>query len=241
MTWDELNKKYPEAPSSEDKAAYRKYLDDFFEAYETAGFSDTFWTPYEDKTNVGKKFSVVRRCEEPEWDLEALPAWTIRFEDGTEIDAYPEEIYLNDMIANGYLVRKEEKNMEKESFISKIKAGDTFYVGDVSLTAADDAHQNFDEPDEPWVVYDENGNGWFEEDVSKEPSRKRLWKVPCVWQVMGYAEIRASSAEEAKEIAKSTIDDLPLPDNGEYLEGSFEIDEEGDPFEIFCDRTLSGR
>ena len=122
--------------------------------------------------------------------------------------------------------------MKKECFISTIKAGDTFYVGDVPLMAADDAHQNFDEPDEPWVVYDENGNGWFEEDVSKEPPQKRLWKVPCVWHVMGYAEIRASSAEEAKKIAESAIDDIPLPDNGEYLEGSFEIDEEGEPFEV---------
>ena len=42
------------------------------------------------------------RLQGKEWDLESLPAWKIEFEDGHKMSAYPEEIYLNDMIANGY-------------------------------------------------------------------------------------------------------------------------------------------
>ena len=46
---------------------------------------------------------MIGRCEEgKEWDLESLPAWNIEFEDGHKMSAYPEEIYLNDMLANGY-------------------------------------------------------------------------------------------------------------------------------------------
>ena len=57
----------------------------------------------EDKKYIGKPFKVIGRCEEgKEWDLESLPAWNIEFEDGHKMSAYPEEIYLNDMIANGY-------------------------------------------------------------------------------------------------------------------------------------------
>ena len=52
--------------------------------------------------------------------------------------------------------------------ISEIKAGDTFFIGKDKHTAKYDAHQNFDEPDEPWIVYDENDDGWFEEDVEKK-------------------------------------------------------------------------
>lgn len=50
---------------------------------------------------------MIGRCEEgKEWDLESLPAWKIEFEDGHKMNAYPEEIYLKDMIANGYNPQK---------------------------------------------------------------------------------------------------------------------------------------
>lgn len=85
----------------------RDFLKDLYDAYEAVGFVDKFWTPFdlndEDRSYVGKPFKVVGRCEEgKEWDLESLPAWKIEFEDGHKMDAYPEEIYLKDMIANGY-------------------------------------------------------------------------------------------------------------------------------------------
>lgn len=61
-----------------------------------------------------------------------------------------------------------------------------------------------------------------------------LWKVPCVWQMMGYMEVKANSAEEAKKQALYEMQSpcSPLPADGEYLEDSFAIDEEGEPLEI---------
>ena len=73
MTWDELNKKYPEARYEMDNERERAFLKDCYSAYETVGFADKFWSP-----------------------------WNIEFEDGHKMSAYPEEIYLNDMLANGY-------------------------------------------------------------------------------------------------------------------------------------------
>ena len=107
MTWDELNKKYPEARYEMDNERERAFLKDCYSAYETVGFADKFWSPFdlkdEDKKYIGKPFKVIGRCEEgKEWDLESLPAWNIEFEDGHKMSAYPEEIYLNDMLANGY-------------------------------------------------------------------------------------------------------------------------------------------
>lgn len=49
--------------------------------------------------------------------------------------------------------------------IQNIRKGDVFYVNGRRLIAEHDAHQNFDEPDEPWIVYDIGGNSWFEEDI----------------------------------------------------------------------------
>lgn len=52
-----------------------------------------------------------------------------------------------------------------QSRIQDIKKGDAFIVGTSVYCASEDAHQNFDEPDSPWIVYDEHGDSWFEEDI----------------------------------------------------------------------------
>lgn len=107
MTWDELNRKYPEARYEMDIEREREFLKDCYSAYEAVGFVDRFWSPFDmydrDRKYIGQSFKVIGRCEEgKEWDLGSLPAWKIEFEDGYQMCAYPEEIYLNDMIANGY-------------------------------------------------------------------------------------------------------------------------------------------
>jgi len=78
----------------------KAFVNDCFETYEHIGFAKTFGTPYTgEKHLLGKKFIVVGRVKELSEDtngadLECLPMWNIRFEDGTEMAAYPEEICL---------------------------------------------------------------------------------------------------------------------------------------------------
>ena len=68
--------------------------------------------------------------------------------------------------------------------------------------------------------------------------KKKVYKVPVVWSMMGYILVDAESSEKAKEYVKEHKNDLPLP-NGEYLEDSFEVDEGGEPFAI--DYTTEGK
>ena len=49
----------------------------------------------------------------------------------------------------------------------------------------------------------------------------KTYKIPVVWQMYGYVEVEADSMSEATLVAM----DAPLPDNGDYVEGSFEVDE----------------
>lgn len=78
----------------------KAFIKDCFETYEYIGFAETFGTPYTgEKHLVGKKFTVLGRVKELSEDengadLECLPMWNIRFEDGFEMPAYPEEICL---------------------------------------------------------------------------------------------------------------------------------------------------
>lgn len=47
MTFDELNKKYPESREEMDTERERAFLKDCYDAYETDGFTDKFWTPFD--------------------------------------------------------------------------------------------------------------------------------------------------------------------------------------------------
>lgn len=60
--------------------------------------------------------------------------------------------------------------------IRDIKEGDAFVAGPINAwsrsrvcIATYDAHQNLDEPDEPWIVHDDKLNSWFEADICTDP------------------------------------------------------------------------
>ena len=99
MTWKEMAKKYPEYRDDMAKEREREFVNDCFLCYEEEGFAKKFFSQWDDyKEYAGETFEVIKRV--PEYDahhtdgadLECLPMWTIRFADGKEIDAYPEEI-----------------------------------------------------------------------------------------------------------------------------------------------------
>ncbi|MBT3578299.1 hypothetical protein HN499_05840 [archaeon] len=55
-------------------------------------------------------------------------------------------------------------------------------------------------------------------------SKKKIFRIPCTWQMYGTLHIEAESAEEANKIANNP--ETSLPTNGEYIEDSFETEEE---------------
>lgn len=105
MTWKEMDEKYPESREDMREEREQSFVDDCFSCYEQEGFSDTFWSPYDDhKDRTGQNFEVVGRCTTEECDLCALPMWHIRFTDGVVISAHPEEIIPSEMKNNGYVL-----------------------------------------------------------------------------------------------------------------------------------------
>lgn len=76
-----------------------QYVQDCFDTYEASGFMPVYCSPYEQYQHYnGFKFHVDRRISplNDDVDLECLPQWKITFEDGTQIDAYPEEICIEE-------------------------------------------------------------------------------------------------------------------------------------------------
>lgn len=102
MTWEEMKIKYPEYREDMSDERERQFVNDCFDCYEAEGFAKKFWSPFSDyKEREGQNFEVVGRCTEKHSHLSSLPMWNIRFEDGTIIGAYPEEIIPREMKDNG--------------------------------------------------------------------------------------------------------------------------------------------
>lgn len=91
--WEDMKRKYPEDRADMTEEVEREFVRDCFELYEKEGFAKKFVTPYEEYWDrEGEAFEVVGRCAEPDTDLCVLPMWLIKFQDGTTVGAYPEEI-----------------------------------------------------------------------------------------------------------------------------------------------------
>ena len=86
------------------------FVNYWFDKYESEGFAKVFYSPYNlmlgDLTKYnGKKFEVISRVkpldeDENGADLECLPMWNIKFEDGHTAAAYPEEIIPSEIKDN---------------------------------------------------------------------------------------------------------------------------------------------
>ena len=69
--------------------------------------------------------------------------------------------------------------------------------------------------------------------IRKEKHMKKKIKLPVTWEVCGFVEVEAKSIEEAIEIFERDIDHIPLPENCEYVDGSFGLTDDEPDF-IAC-------
>lgn len=52
------------------------------------------------------------------------------------------------------------------------------------------------------------------------------WRIPVSWEMSGYINVEAETLEEAIEIACNDEGTIPLPDNGDYVDGSWRVVDE---------------
>ena len=102
--WDEIYSQYPKSRDEMEREEEIVFVNKCFDAYEShEELSKVFWSRSEDyEERQGQAFEVIGRVPIEGSDLECLPMWKIRFVDGHETTAYPEEIYLREMIEHGY-------------------------------------------------------------------------------------------------------------------------------------------
>lgn len=49
----------------------------------------------------------------------------------------------------------------------------------------------------------------------------RIWRIPVTWSVCGIAEVKGESLESIVESFDEIQDDIPLPEDSSYIDGSF--------------------
>ena len=54
----------------------------------------------------------------------------------------------------------------------------------------------------------------------------KTWNIPVTWEVYGYVVIEANTLEEAIEKARDDVGVIPLPEENNYVDGSWRVTEE---------------
>lgn len=52
----------------------------------------------------------------------------------------------------------------------------------------------------------------------------KTWKIPVCWTMMGTVNVEAKTLDEAIEIAKDDAGIIPIPDDGTFMDGTWEVD-----------------
>lgn len=52
----------------------------------------------------------------------------------------------------------------------------------------------------------------------------KTWNIPVCWTMMGTVNVEAKTLDEAIEIAKDDAGIIPIPDDGIFMGGSWEVD-----------------
>lgn len=51
----------------------------------------------------------------------------------------------------------------------------------------------------------------------------KCWHIPVTWESYGVVEVEADTLSEAMEIAADESSDIPLPNDGDYVDGSWKL------------------
>lgn len=63
----------------------------------------------------------------------------------------------------------------------------------------------------------------------------KTWNIPITYSVSGMVKIEAETLEDAMRIAKDEDEQIPLPDDADYIDGSWELSFGMDEIDIVRD------
>ena len=147
------------------------------------------------------------------------------------LDQNIHDSYVNDLfdeaIVYGLNLPKEVHGFDDEQYEYWVELRNAYETGELDGMEGD-VKEYFENHDGDFDVL-ELVSRHFEDFTIKEwmeDTYYHEYRIGCSWQMYGHIKVHARNLEEAQKAAKKFAETCPLPDDGEYLDDSFELDEE---------------
>ena len=148
------------------------------------------------------------------------------------LDQNIHDSYVNDLfdeaIVYGLNLPKEVHGFDNEQYEYWVELRNAYETGELSKIEGD-VKEYFENHDYEFDVL-ELVTRHFEDFTIKEWLKLnvhyRKYRFGCSWLMYGHFTVWARNMEEALEMAKKFAETCPLPEDGEYVDDSFELDEE---------------
>lgn len=147
------------------------------------------------------------------------------------LDQNIHDSYVNDLFDEAIVYRlnlpKEVHGFGDEQYEYWVELRNAYEMGELSKMEGD-VKEYFENHDYEFDVL-ELVSRHFEDFTIKEwmeTTQYYTYRVGCFWQLYGHIEVKARNEKEALEVARKKALTCPLPDDGEYLDDSFVLDEE---------------
>lgn len=147
------------------------------------------------------------------------------------LDQNIHDSYVNDLfdeaIVYGLNLPKEVHGFGDEQYEYWVELRNAYETGELSKMEGD-VKEYFENHDYEFDVL-ELVTRHFEDFTIKEwmeDTYYHKYRFGCSWQMYGHIKVRARNREEALKAAKKLAATCPLPDDGEYLDDSFVLNEE---------------
>lgn len=147
------------------------------------------------------------------------------------LDQNIHDSYVNDLfdeaIVYGLNLPKEVHGFGDEQYEYWVELRNAYEMGELSKMEGD-VKEYFENHDYEFDVL-ELVSRHFEDFTIKEwmeTTQYYTYRVGCFWQLYGHIEVKARNEKEALEVARKKALTCSLPEDGEYLDDSFVLDEE---------------
>lgn len=181
---------------------------------------------YVDPSKQGGRMYILSSGEFGKIDLISTVANIFELLDQNIHDSYVNDLF-DEAIVYGLNLPKEVHGFGDEQYEYWVELRNAYETGELSKMEGD-VKEYFENHDYEFDVL-ELVSRHFEDFTIKEwmeTTQYYTYRVGCFWQLYGHIEVKARNEKEALEIARKKALTCSLPEDGEYLDDSFELDEE---------------
>ena len=181
---------------------------------------------YVDPSKQGGRMYILSSGEFGKIDMISTVANIFELLDQNIHDSYVNDLF-DEAIVYGLNLPKEVHGFGDEQYEYWVELRNAHETGELSKMEGD-VKEYFENHDYEFDVL-ELVTRHFEDFTIKEwmeTTQYYTYRVGCFWQLYGHIEVKARNEKEALEVARKMAPTCSLPDDGEYLDDSFVLDEE---------------